>query len=390
MTIHSDNKVLTPINGFYQNFVRWERGKEIPKDQIVLGVKENGELSLVDLKVQPNLLLVGSIGNGKTCSLRTIISTLIANNPERTQVIVFDPFLSGSGYKSMSGLSQVLLASEPSSNQKNPSNTIVRILEVLMREAKARSDLLKGLKCSNIEEYEEETGDEIARIILVLENFHLLPAILNFPKDSGTIGISANTLYQLMSIGPSLGIQVFAASQKATPSIIPPNFNVKMIGRMSIDESLYILGSSEPSKLKSGEKGVFFTEEGKVIVPYLSEEEIKEGLKNLPEMSATLLTFNRGDIMAQEESHGGGDVAGGGDHGIQIKKAIARALIDFKERKKLKAKDLAKLIGTDPTSVSIMAMGDVNKFTIDYLIKCAERLNDEDINRGLKRITFAF
>jgi hypothetical protein len=243
------------------------------RDRMCLGVCEanGGSYLLKQFSIEPNALYVGAMGSGKSVAACFSLITWMLSNSDQTILFVVDAVKGANDYKALwPYTSQVypVLSSE---------NGIIRVIDLIYREAMQRREIFNSVKAESINAYEKITGKKMARVILMMEEFHSIPyAILNFDRDFKTPNTPAFKFHQIMRIGRTMGTWVMAASQKSTKSDIPPeivpNFTQKQIFRVSRQESAYVLGDSKAADIRSDQKGRCETDYGAVQFPYMSQE----------------------------------------------------------------------------------------------------------------------
>lgn len=259
--------------------------KEHPKEQgVTLGMllpKDDKPAQLLNkrMELEPNALFVGAMGSGKSVGMSGTLFNYIQKNPEQTLLFIVDLLKGASEYQALFNLPKVFPV-------LNSELGLQRILTIIYDEALARKDAFNSVQAENISQYEEKTGKKLDRIILAIEEFHSFSyQVLNFAEEFKTSGTAAHRFHQLMRIGRSLGIWVFAATQKATKSDIPPeiipNFTQKQIFRVSKSEASYLLGDTKAADIRSDQKGLCETDYGTVQFPMFTIDEQKKVTKNL-------------------------------------------------------------------------------------------------------------
>jgi hypothetical protein len=247
------------------------------RDLFNLGVCETGGGTwlLKDFTQEPNALFVGTMGSGKSYAACFTLATWLASNSDRTICFIADASKGANDYSALFKYDQVYPIT--SDGGRNAPELIGRVIDMVFSEAMARKDLFNENQSISIKDYEVKTGKSMARIVVMLEEFHSIPYnIWEFDKNFKKSHTIANKFHQLMRIGRSFGIFFCAASQKSTKSDIPtevvPNFTQKQIFKVSLGEATYVLGRPEPAQLTSAQKGRCYTEYGAVQFPYLPKE----------------------------------------------------------------------------------------------------------------------
>jgi hypothetical protein len=158
--------------------------------------------------------------------------------------------------------------------------------------------------------YQDKTGEIMTRYVIVVEEFHEIPRILEFEKLNKTEGSSAAKFFYLMRTGRSMGIWFLICSQKSTKSDIPSevvqNFTQKQIFAVSKAEAEYVLSRQEPATLRSEQKGRCYNNKGEIQFPYIEEASVSRLLskyaKPLASKSALLTSQMIKDILAGKSS----------------------------------------------------------------------------------------
>jgi hypothetical protein len=245
------------------------------RDKMCLGVCEahGGSYLLKSFAIEPNAIFVGAMGSGKSFGALFSLITWLASNSDQTIVFLIDAVKGANDYRALfkyqeSGHVYPILSSEMG---------IHRVIDLVYDEAMARRELFNSHKAESINAYEKITGKKMARIIMMMEEFHSIPySILDFERNYKVAGTTANKFHTIMRIGRSMGTWVMAASQRSTKSDIPPeivpNFTQKQIFRVTRAEAAYILGSSKAADITSEQKGRCETDYGTVQFPYMPIE----------------------------------------------------------------------------------------------------------------------
>lgn len=247
------------------------------RDFFNLGIseKDGGAWHLKNFVKEPNALYIGAMGSGKSKAADFTISTWLMANSDQTILFVIDPLKGATDYSLLMPYDQVHFVT-------NSEQNIHRVIDLVYDEVLARQALFTKVAADNIESYEKITKNKMARIIVLMEEFHAIPyAILNFDSEFKKSGTTAQKFHQIMRVGRSLGTWVVACSQKGTKSDIPsemvPSFTQKQIFRVSKTEASYFLGEAKASEIGTAMKGRCETEEGTVQFPMI-EDSVKEML----------------------------------------------------------------------------------------------------------------
>jgi len=254
------------------------------RDVFNLGVCESGGGSwlLKDFTQDPNALFVGSMGSGKSFAASFTLSTWLMSNSARTVVFICDSLKDANDYSEMFDYPQVYPIT--GRGGKDAAVLIDRVIDLVFSEAMARKDVFSEVQAISVKDYEDKTGKPMARVVVLLEEFHAIPNQLwDFERNFKKPHTIAAKWHQLMRIGRSYGIFFIACSQKSTSSDIPtaavPNFTQKAIFKVSKGEAAYVLGHDGPANLTSSQKGRCYTDYGAVQYPLLDKRSQKILLK---------------------------------------------------------------------------------------------------------------
>jgi hypothetical protein len=287
------------INEFTLSRYIHDMDEGIFRDKMCLGICEanGGSYLLKDFTIEPNALFVGSMGSGKSVAANFSITTWMCANSDQTILFLVDAVKGANDYKALfeypEHVYQIL----------NSEQKILRVIDLIYDEAMARKEKFTQYKAESITAYEKITKTKVAKIILMMEEFHSIPyTIMNFDRDFKTAQTTANKFHTLMRIGRAYGIWVMAASQKSTKSDIPseivPNFTQKQIFRVSRAEAAYILGDTKAADIRTTQKGRCQTEYGSVQFPFMPvDTQVKLLKKYVKKMDAECVYLTHDTII---------------------------------------------------------------------------------------------
>lgn len=266
------------------------------KDLFLFG--SNGSVNMFK---SPNALFVGSMGSGKTTSLKFSILSWLIGNSEKTQLCIVDSLKDTKEYDLF--LKKDEVSGDPKYNVCDKIKTpdqIFRFIDVIYQEHTARQELLKENNLSSIEDYEKKNNSVITRIVVVLEEFNHFFKVLNFTNNFKTDTNSpAHKFWQLCRAGRATGIWFCATSQKGLNKDIPaeviPCFSNIFCFRMPKSESNYLIGNPKASEITSDQKSRCVNQNSEIIqFPYLNDQQVEELLEKYikPISSKFLLNLN--------------------------------------------------------------------------------------------------
>lgn len=242
------------------------------RDRFCLGVieSEGGKWHLKDFVQEPNALYVGAMGSGKSYAAAFTTTTWMAANSDQTIMFICDVLKGAADYAPLFSLPNVYT----SVNEKgfDAEEGTRRVIDLVYSEAMARQELFNEVSAPNITAYENKTGKKMARIVVVIEEFHAVPnKVFEFDKNYKKKHTIAEKFFTLMKVGRAQGVWFVAASQRSlksdVPSEIVSNFLNKQMFKVSLGEATYVLGDARPSLLKSSQKGRCYSDFGAIQFP---------------------------------------------------------------------------------------------------------------------------
>lgn len=187
----------------------WFRGDSAKELSIPIGVHGANNIQNLSFGLggSHHALVAGQTGSGKSSLLHTIImSALIKYPADQLQIFLVD-FKRGVEFKiyanySLENFKVIAIESEREFG--------CSVLEYLDKEQSRRADKFKRINVDNVEEYRKESGETLPRILLIIDEFHVL-----FSKDSSDVNSkkSAAFLEQIIRQGRAFGIHIILASQ---------------------------------------------------------------------------------------------------------------------------------------------------------------------------------
>ena len=198
----SFNKIIPPKED-------WFKGDCSSELLIPIGVHGANNIQSLSFGIggSHHALVAGQTGSGKSSLLHTIImSALIKYPANQLQVFLVD-FKRGVEFKiyanySLENFKVIAIESEREFG--------CSVLEYLDKEQSRRADKFKKLNVDNVEDYRSRSGEVLPRILLIIDEFHVL-----FSKDTSDINSknSATYLEQIIRQGRAFGIHIILASQ---------------------------------------------------------------------------------------------------------------------------------------------------------------------------------
>lgn len=256
------------------------------KDKMFYGVAEDKRgFLLLDPVDAPGALFCGGMGSGKSVAMRTTLITHMASNSENTIYLLVDTL------KGMTDYAVMFDYTENVAVALNDSAKLVPAIEMTYHEMMARKDEFSKVGANNVYSYDkimrkkDPNHPGIARIILAIEEFHAVPnsEVIKYHMNVDRNGSVAAMLKDIMRVGRSYGIQLLAASQRATsddfPSSLKPGITQLMAFRVNNPGDATAINLSQAADIRAGERGRCVYEGGFIQFPFLDTEPSKEILK---------------------------------------------------------------------------------------------------------------
>lgn len=281
------DKILPPRDAWFQ-------GDSAGELSIPIGVHGANNLQNLTFGVggSHHALVVGQIGSGKSSLLHTVIMSALVKYPaDQLQLFLVD-FKRGVEFKIYANyaLENFRVIAVESEREFGCS-----VLEYLDREQSRRADKFKRLNVDNVEDYRAKSGEALPRILLIVDEFHVL-----FSKEAGDLtGRTASSyLEQLIRQGRAFGIHVILASQSvANIGGINPavwgQVGVRIALKCPRADARFVLGpDNDGVDLLSAEnpgQAVYNSECGSVVansifrVAYLDQDEQQKYLRYIAE-----------------------------------------------------------------------------------------------------------
>lgn len=281
-------------------------------DRVCLGIlNDDGKetrFHTVDFAKDPGALFAGKMGSGKSYSMLFTLATWLANNGHHTILFMIDlkkgmndyaPLFDGGLYEMRSDDRPFKQVYTCFSNE----DKIHKVIDLCFSEISAREKLFNFIRASNVQEYEKLLEDEkvynrllaqfpgkkipkkIPRIFLAIEEFHEIPAILDFENNVKKPGTTAKKLASIGKVGRTFGIWFLIATQRAfqsdIPTLIGSSIANRMIHKVLPQEAAY-LKVDGAGEIPAGLKGRCWCDIGEVQFPYFGIDQ--DGKKNLANM----------------------------------------------------------------------------------------------------------
>jgi DNA segregation ATPase FtsK/SpoIIIE, S-DNA-T family len=239
------------------------KGMKVP---IVCGKDLNGNWITYDTKSEPNALISGEPGSGKSTQLRNILVTLIQYKSHKDLNLYLGD-LKMSEFHLFKNVEHVKgLAIFP--------NELERMLQYVYGEMLKRSQLLNDAGVMHIDDLPKYK--KVPYILLAIDEIVMV-------MDNKNI---KNMLVQIGSLGRALGIYVILSLQRPSYDILDTKIRslltVRMGFRTTDIQNAKIIGTPGSERISRETPGRFFLKRDKLTesqAPYLGEKEAKTILK---------------------------------------------------------------------------------------------------------------
>jgi hypothetical protein len=158
---------------------------------------EGGKWLIEDMTETPHALFAGATGSGKSGSCSFVVNTWMTANAYRTQMFVCDAKKGADDYASIFHLKNVYRVTNEDPNLSVDVG-IKRVIDLVYSEYEERAKAFSKVGVNNLNKYEQKTGNEISRVVILFEEFHAVPEkILNFSSDKQRYDKISNILRRM-------------------------------------------------------------------------------------------------------------------------------------------------------------------------------------------------
>lgn len=263
------------------------KGKKVP---IVCGKDRNNNWIIYDALTEPNALISGEPGSGKSTQLRSILTTLIKYLPaDRLHLYLGD--LKMSEFHLFKGVQHVKgVAIFP--------DELERMLNHVYKEMINRSRLLNSIGVMHVDQLPEDK--KVPYILLAIDEIVMVMDNKDIKKK----------LVQIDSLGRALGIYNILSLQRPSHDIIDTKvrtlLTVRMGFRTTDSSNSKIIGTKGSEKISRETPGRFFLKRDTIEemqAPYLTDTEAKKLLEGYK--SSEWKNLFTGDSEPSEEVQNG-------------------------------------------------------------------------------------
>ncbi|MBV6430690.1 MAG: hypothetical protein IANPNBLG_00806 [Bryobacteraceae bacterium] len=253
-----------------------ESGRDAGSSRALAGIGLDGAPVFADFSTpeQTHILVAGVAGSGKTEWLRVALaSLLITNTPETLRLVLIDP-----KRNAFPELRQSPFLWTPGAFLCPPQDSVVPILEEMVREMERRYSLFEQARADDLSGYHQKTVEWLPRIVCVCDEFADL--LLGNRKLREEIEGAVNRLGQKAR---AAGIHLVLATQRPSRQVVSGILKANLPCRVALRvtdslESRIILDQNGAENLL-GRGDLLFTADGALVrlqSPFLEEADRNE------------------------------------------------------------------------------------------------------------------
>ncbi|MEI6180701.1 MAG: FtsK/SpoIIIE domain-containing protein [Chloroflexales bacterium] len=264
---------------------RWQ-GDATDRLSVPVGVSGTGRpylLALGDNGAEHHGLLGGTVGTGKSNLLHVLILQLaLRYAPEELELYLLD--FRGDGFQAYTALPHARVVALESERE-----LALSVLLRLQEEVRRRRQLYRqapGGAVEKLAEYRRQTGQRLARILLIMDEFQVL-----FSEEDRLSTEAARSLEDLVKRGHNFGIHVLLCSQASLIASvyggqIANQMGLRLALRCSVQDSQAILGNDAASRLERSGEVLAHNEVGTFRVAHLPMEVRRDYLVPIAALTA--------------------------------------------------------------------------------------------------------
>lgn len=187
--------------------------------KIVLGINAAGIPVCIDFGQLPHWLLAAATGMGKTQLVLLILHQLTQKG--------YDIYLAD--YKGVDFGSEYRKPGHYADNDAD----LEQMLDSVVRELNRRRTEFSIAGCANLEEYVRTTGDDLHRIVVILDETSMILDTTGRDKEGkAAISVITNKLLAIGRLGRALGIHLLVATQRPDVGSVPGSLKAQLDGRI--------------------------------------------------------------------------------------------------------------------------------------------------------------
>lgn len=214
-----------------EEFIRFSKESELP---IIIGVSETGEPIIKDLVDLRSLLVVGTMGSGKSVEINSIIlSLLLSRNPSDVNLFLIDvKQVEFPIFRKFNHVSKIISDADES----------ILLLKQLISEMNRRYSLLEKAEVKNIMQYNKKYPNKKMQYLVVICDEYAELTMRNSDVH--------DYIQSLAQLGRAAGVIPIIASQFSTvdiiPSVIKNNLATKIAFRLAHSRSYLTIFNTKP------------------------------------------------------------------------------------------------------------------------------------------------
>lgn len=245
---------------------------------IPLGLDEQNNLVIADIKKLPHLLISGSTGSGKSVCMNGIISSIISQcSPKDVQLLLIDPKqVEFSIYDNL----KYYLASPVITNPYRASEALYTVCYNMDKRYRE----ISKTGCRDIDEYNNkvDASRRYNRMIIIIDE--LADLMLKCKKEVESF------LVRIAQLGRACGVHLIVATQRPSREVVTGLLKVNIPAKICFKvpnsvNSRVILDRSGGEKLTGNGDGLFLNSDGSDVIrfqgAFVSTEEIENLIQHV-------------------------------------------------------------------------------------------------------------
>ena len=254
-----------PADHAFPDLLPWNQDLLSPENFVlVLGQSLTGPVT-VNIAQVPHIMIGGTTGSGKSVLLRNLLYQCYCKG---AQLIIAD-FKGGVDYpRKWESLARICC----------DEDDLIPVLENVVSTMEDRKTLLREAGCSNIDEFNNSTGEHLDRIVFACDEVSELLDKTGLSKEQKEKVLAIEwMLASIARVGRAFGIHLILATQRPDAGTISGNIRnnmgTKICGRADDNLSMVILGNTSANDLiPKDSRGRFLLEDGTVFQGYYMDD----------------------------------------------------------------------------------------------------------------------
>ena len=284
------------------------------KDKNVYGVlAASGDFFTVAPVESPGALFCGGMGSGKSVGLRFTLFTHILTNSENTLYILVDPI------KGMMDCQEAFPLEKNVAIATMDAAKFVPVIDMVYTEILERQKKFAEVGAENYLAYDRIMKSRnpdhpgVGRIVIAVEEFHMIPKseYIKYDQNYDRNGTTAAMMRDILKVGRSYGVQLMAATQRASSDDFPSGLKVGITQmfafRVNNPTDASVMNLPKAADIPSNLRGRCETENGQMQYPYIKRSAFERLVKKYYKpFKAELFKYQVGDYQRSLAGEGNG------------------------------------------------------------------------------------